>query len=303
MIFHFRQVHAGCHARTRLRGGRGFKEGHTDQRRIVMFLRSCKILQWWEWSKVMIFSKYNIHAPAHLCSGWVWDKCFEHSSAFLSRMPQFLLALQPYVCCLQPLEDSYHKNDTHWVGWKEHEKNHWSHQLDIVHAPLCAYHFPSVELLQSHCLTKPRFDGGGFFAHFPFFRKISQFNFFKDILAAGNRLDFVKSWNRLNNPNRANTMIVVFVIHLGDPVKPQLPMELRRRDDYRWRWINGVRTRPWFCQAHGLVACPPVGHVLEVEMQLLAKSRSMQHSAPVTCHSLPQKEKEVPVPGQSVPLF
>lgn len=190
MIFLFRQVHAGCHARTRLRGIRGFKEGHTDQRRIVMFLRSCKILHWWEWSKVMTFSKYT-NAPA-ICVQDEFEinalNIHEHSSAFLSR------TTQPYVCCLQPLEESYHMNDTHWVGWKE------------VHAPLCAHHFPSkgetsVELLQSHGLTKPRFDGGGFLAHFPFFRKISQFNFIKDILAGpricwfqhptGFRLDFV----------------------------------------------------------------------------------------------------------------
>lgn len=134
----------------------------------------------------------------------------EHSSAFLSR------TTQPYVCCLQPLEDSYHMNDTHWVGWKE------------VHAPLCAHHFPSkgetsVELLQCHGLTKPRFDGGGFLAHFPFFRKISQFNFIKDILA-GPRICWFQqasglillSWNRLNNP-RANTVIVVLVINLVIP--------------------------------------------------------------------------------------
>lgn len=52
--------------------------------------------------------------------------------------------------------------------------------------------------------------------------------------------------------------------------------------------------RPWFRRADGLpVACPPVGHVLEVEMQLSAKSRSMQRSAPVTCYSPPEKQKEV----------
>lgn len=51
--------------------------------------------------------------------------------------------------------------------------------------------------------------------------------------------------------------------------------------------------RPWF-RADGLpVACPPVGHVLEVEMQLSAKSRSMQRSAPVT----------VPGPGAKMYLY
>jgi len=56
-------------------------------------------------------------------------------------------------------------------------------------------------------------------------------------------------------------------------------------------------------RADGLpVACPPVGHVLEVEMQLSAKSRSMQRSAPVTCYP-PEKQKEVPGPGAKMYLY
>lgn len=149
----------------------------------------------------------------------------EHSSAFLSRMTEvLLLPLRPYVCCLQPLEDSYHMNDTHWVGWKKHKKNHWSHQLDMVHAPLCAYHFPSkgetsVELLQSHDLTKIRW--WWVFRPLPILSEDIPIQFLqrhprrpKDLSIPTGLI--LLSWNRLNNP-RANPMIVVFVINLVIP--------------------------------------------------------------------------------------